>query len=492
MKFYGGAGDSAPSGALAQIGYDGQTQVFGAQLSYPLVRLREQSLNLLANFDAIQSNVLNNLGPNGAAQRSSYDSLRILRLGADYAVLDTLLGPERGGLNGFSGRVSPGLGMLGASHNGDTTTPPPRLGEDITFTKFNGQASRTQTLFRPYADATVAAAFNLAGQYSNDIIPPAEKFYLGGPTFNRGYYYGQVSGDKGLTVDAELRLNTPIPLPRPVPFELRSQFYAFYDWGEVWQNTSLEAGATGADVALTQANAIDALGAFSAAGHGFHLVDGSNLMLTGVVTANSVWIQDSGKIDLSTGNGFAGLGTRGGDPRNKEAFPAAGSAGVHLQAANFTMTQNPGIKAGGLVNWTFALTGTGNVGLGSFLQPSVKLFLSLAGGTADGTVNVAGLQVQYTTPTGKTVNLSGVVGGNPGMFAAATSQMSSKPNNNYQVNGCPISSVNCVQFTALTVPVINPVQDVQMGWMLPLPDADMMLPDVAERDYWRCHSYQPP
>lgn len=121
MKFYGGAGNSAPSGALAQIGYDGQTQVFGAQLSYPLVRLREQSLNLLANFDAIQSNVLNNLGPNGAAQRSSYDSPRILRLGADYAVLDTLLGPERGGLNGFSGRVGRGLGMLGASHNGDTT-----------------------------------------------------------------------------------------------------------------------------------------------------------------------------------------------------------------------------------------------------------------------------------------------------------------------------------------------------------------------------------
>jgi hemolysin activation/secretion protein len=243
-KIYGGAGNSTPSGSLAQIGYDGQTTVFGAQLSYPMVRLREQSLNLLLNFDAIESNVLNDLGTNGGSQRSSFDSLRILRLGADYALLDTLLGPERSGLNGISARISQGLPILGASHDGDTTTPPPRLGEKIDFTKFNGQVSRTQTLFHPYTDATVAFAFSMAGQYSNDLVPPAEKFYLGGPSFNRGYYYGQVSGDKGLTMAAELRLNTPIPLPKPIPFELRSQFYVFYDWGAVWQNTSLESDVT--------------------------------------------------------------------------------------------------------------------------------------------------------------------------------------------------------------------------------------------------------
>jgi hypothetical protein len=242
-------------------------------------------------------------------------------------------------------------------------------------------------------------------------------------------------------------------------------------------------GASGANVALTQANAIGVLGAFRAAGHGFHLADASNLTLAGLITANSVWIEDAGAIDLNAGNGFAGLGTRGGDPKNKEPFPAAGSAGVYLQAANFIVAQNPAVSAGGPVNWTFALTGSGNVGLGSFLQPNAKLFLSLASGTATGTINVAGLQVQYTTPASKTVNLSGVVGGATGQLTAAISQMSSKPNNNYQVNGCPISSVNCVQFTGLTIPVTNPVQDVQMGWMQYLADADMILPDVAERDY---------
>ena len=243
LKIYGGAGNSTPSGSLGQIGYDGETQVFGAQLTYPLLRSRAQSLNLVGNFDAIQSNNLNDQGANGATQRSSYDSLRVLRFGADYALLDTLFGPTRSAVNGVNGKLSQGLTAFGASTNGDTWSPPPRLGEKIDFTKFVGQASRTQTLFSPYTDATVAFYGVVAGQYSTELLPPAEQFYLGGPNFNRGYYYGQVSGDKGLLMTAELRLNTPIPLPRAIPYELRSQFYTFYDWGEVWQNTSLQSGA---------------------------------------------------------------------------------------------------------------------------------------------------------------------------------------------------------------------------------------------------------
>ena len=250
VKIYGGIGSSTPSGPLAQIGYNGETRVFGGQLSYPLIRSRAQSLNVIGSLDATESNVLNTLGANGASQRSSFDSLRIVRLGADYALLDTVFGPERSGLNGFSAKVSHGLPVLGASRNGDATTPPPRLGENIAFTKLSGEISRTQTLFHPFADATVALAGTVGGQYSNDLLPPSEKYYLGGPSFNRGYYYGQVSGDKAITASAELRLTTPISLPKPFSFELRSQFYVFYDWGAVSQNTALES-----DVVLRSAGA---------------------------------------------------------------------------------------------------------------------------------------------------------------------------------------------------------------------------------------------
>jgi hemolysin activation/secretion protein len=155
-----------------------------------------------------------------------------------------VLGPERSGLNDVSAKLSQGLTLLGASRDGDTTTPPPRLGEKIDFTKFSGQVSRNQTLFEPYTDATVAFVGAIGGQYTNDLLPPSEEYYLGGPTFNRGYYYGQVSGDKALTISSELRLNTPIRLSDKIPFELRAQFYVFYDWGAVWQNTPLDADAT--------------------------------------------------------------------------------------------------------------------------------------------------------------------------------------------------------------------------------------------------------
>jgi hemolysin activation/secretion protein len=244
LKLYAGAGNATPSGTLGQIGYDGETRVFGGQLSYPLLRSREQSLNLTGAFDAIESEVLTNVGSTGSSGRSTFDSLRILRFGGDYAILDTMLGPDRSALNNISGRLSQGLTLLGASRNDDTTTPPPRLGEQIDFTKFSGQAARIQTLFHPYTDASIALYGAIAGQYSQSLLPPSEKFYLGGPTFNRGYYYGQVSGDKAVTVSAELRLNTPIPMPKLIPFELNSQFYLFYDWGAAWQNTKLESDVT--------------------------------------------------------------------------------------------------------------------------------------------------------------------------------------------------------------------------------------------------------
>ena len=40
------------------------------------------------------------------------------------------------------------------------------------------------------------------------ILPPVEQFYLGGARFTRGYYSGQVSGDKALAATAELQFNT--------------------------------------------------------------------------------------------------------------------------------------------------------------------------------------------------------------------------------------------------------------------------------------------
>ncbi|MGE0226059.1 MAG: ShlB/FhaC/HecB family hemolysin secretion/activation protein [Acetobacteraceae bacterium] len=244
LHLYAGQGVSTPSGSLSTIGYRGETSVLGGSLAYPVLRARDQSLVITGALDALESDIANSLGPNGSRQRGSFDSLRVLRLGVDYARLDTWFGDDRSGISSISLRASQGLDMLGASSNNDTTTPPPRPGETITFRKINGELARTQTLFQLFSDSSLALRTAVAWQWSGDLLPPVEKFYLGGPRFNRGYYYGQVTGDKAVTISTELQFNAPVPVPAFVPVELRSQLYAFYDWGRAFQNTALEANVS--------------------------------------------------------------------------------------------------------------------------------------------------------------------------------------------------------------------------------------------------------
>jgi hemolysin activation/secretion protein len=236
VMIYGGAGETVPTGPLSVINYSGVTQVFGAKASYPVIRSRQQTLNTWLAFDGIESTIDTNLGTDGAPGVTSYDALRILRAGADYALSDLWAGEDRPAIDGISARVSKGMDILGATTNGQATSAP-RLGEQTNLLKFNFQLSRTQTLWYPWQGASLALMGLLTGQWSNSILPPSEQFYLGGAQFTRGYYSGQVAGDKALASTAELQLNTGIDLSHVgLSAEVDSQFYLFYDWGEVWQN----------------------------------------------------------------------------------------------------------------------------------------------------------------------------------------------------------------------------------------------------------------
>lgn len=235
LRVYGGIGVTNPSDFLRALGYDGQTRVFGGQLSYPVIRTREQTLIVNASLDAIESDIRTDNGPNTPQIRTSYDSLRVLRAGVDYALQDTWLGGDRTGVNNVVVRLSHGLSGLGANHG--TDTPVGRASSQLEFTKFNGEVSRTQTLFHPWEDASVALYGLVAGQFSNNIIPPAEKFFLGGLRYNRGFFAGEVTGDSALTATLELQLNTALTVPvfgRSIP--VNAQFYVFRDWGETWEN----------------------------------------------------------------------------------------------------------------------------------------------------------------------------------------------------------------------------------------------------------------
>jgi hemolysin activation/secretion protein len=239
VRLYGGVGGSNPSGELRTLGYDGRTRVYGAQATYPIIRSREQTLLAVVMLDAFESDIHTDTGPlvNGvnAPARASFDSLRIVRAGADYALQDLWLGGDRTGINNLSFRASKGVSSFGATQSGDPQAG--RVGSRTDFFKVSGEISRTQTLFAPFEGATVSLMGLAAGQYSNAVLPPSEKFFLGGMRYNRGYYAGEVTGDSALTTAVELQLNTAYPWEVfGDTLDVRAQFYVFHDWGETWEN----------------------------------------------------------------------------------------------------------------------------------------------------------------------------------------------------------------------------------------------------------------
>jgi hemolysin activation/secretion protein len=240
-KVYGGYGPTVPTGALGQLGYNGTTTVFGTSLSYPVIRSRQQTLNVNLFFDLLDSRITTTT--TGERALASYDALRVIRSSADYALSDTWLGAERSAINAATVRFSEGMKLLGASATGYAPTSP-RIGEQTGFFKINFETSRTQTLFAPWEGATVGFMGLLTGQWSPSILPPAEQFYLGGSRFTRGYYSGQVPGDKALAATVELQLNTGFETTVfEKSLDISTQFYAFYDWGETWQNLNTDHNA---------------------------------------------------------------------------------------------------------------------------------------------------------------------------------------------------------------------------------------------------------
>ncbi len=232
VRLYAGSGTADPSGQLRATGYHGVTTVGGVSVSYPLIRTRQQTLNLGGYFDLLESHIDTGISP---AQQASRDNIRALRLGADYASQDNWLGDTRTGVNSVSLRVSRGVPFLGASPAFYPKAG--RNGQRVDFTRGNAEATRTQTLFQVGDASSIALQVTVAGQLSEDILPSSEKFFLGGARWNRGYYSGEVSGDSGLTTAVELQFNTSFSTEVFAhALDIDTQLYAFTDWGQSWES----------------------------------------------------------------------------------------------------------------------------------------------------------------------------------------------------------------------------------------------------------------
>lgn len=234
VRLYAGTGQSTPSAPLRDIGYEGTTSVAGIAGFYPVIRRRQQNLTLSLAFDAIESEI--EVDAEGGGKRVlSRDNLRVARLGGDWAIFDQLLGDERTAVNTVQLRLSQGLSGLGASESGSPFLS--RANAQTDFTKITFELSRTQMLFSPWPGASVALMGIVAGQWSNDVLPQAEKFYLGGNRLGRGYYLGEVTGDSAIATTIEVQFAMPYEAPifgRPVRMD--PMVYGFWDWGKTREN----------------------------------------------------------------------------------------------------------------------------------------------------------------------------------------------------------------------------------------------------------------
>ncbi|SDE62327.1 ShlB/FhaC/HecB family hemolysin secretion/activation protein [Belnapia rosea] len=234
IRLYAGTGQTRPSGSLRAIGYYGETQVGGISASYPIIRSRPANLYAVSSLDIFDGVV--ETGTSGRS-RASRDAIRTWRGGFDGQLLDRWIPFLPASTNLASIRLGQGIRGLGATRNGDPLSG--RSGaDDFGFTKLSGEVLRTQPVWSPGEGQMFSLQALFAGQWTNDILPQAEKFYLGGNRLGRGYYSGQVTGDRawGLALEAQYDLAFELPNSEFGPGRIAAQFYAFRDIARAVEN----------------------------------------------------------------------------------------------------------------------------------------------------------------------------------------------------------------------------------------------------------------
>ncbi len=235
LRFYAGTGITRPFGKVGANGYQGEAQVGGVSLSYPLIRSRPFNLTAVTALDLFDSTVTTGFGDNRS--RASLDKIRILRGGMDFQLLDSWVPLLPAATSQGNFRIHNGLNGLGATATNSVTAA--RAGSNFGFTKATAEIQRTQPLFSPFEQGMVNIQGLFAGQWTDDVLPSAEKFYLGGSRLGRGFYNGQISGDRAWGAAVELQLDTAFEVPsEPVIGNGRftAQWYAFRDLGRTFEN----------------------------------------------------------------------------------------------------------------------------------------------------------------------------------------------------------------------------------------------------------------
>ncbi|GGF11106.1 hypothetical protein GCM10011611_15940 [Aliidongia dinghuensis] len=253
IRTYGGYGVNEPGRDLGAERYKGRLDLAGVAARYPLIRTRPLSLDVSAALDVFRSTIdlANGSGPR---TRQSTSSIRVARAGFDLSTQDTLWGLVPPAANSFDIKFHQGF-------NGATNEQfPARPGVDNNFQKFTAEVVRLQELFSldAYRFALKLAA---DAQWSHDILPPSEKLFLGGSAYGRGFFSGEVTGDRAVIGTVELQANTTwssfLGWAGLSSDDLPLRYYGFYDAGTIWDREPgalrgrMESVGLGVEAAIT-------------------------------------------------------------------------------------------------------------------------------------------------------------------------------------------------------------------------------------------------
>lgn len=192
INAYASLYDYKAKGPIKIIEPAGSGQVFGVNLSHPIILNHEMSLTTQLAFE------YKTLTQELLGQKNAKDQIRLIDLGLTWEYTDELDGRWV-----ISGDYRQGLGsFLGGLKENDIDAS--RLGADNSFTKFNLSLFRLQR---------IASWFSIIGkgqfQYSFTELLVSEQFALGGQDSVRGYAPFEFMGDRGYTGTLEARLGIP-------------------------------------------------------------------------------------------------------------------------------------------------------------------------------------------------------------------------------------------------------------------------------------------
>jgi hemolysin activation/secretion protein len=230
---YLGYGLLVPGDILRIAGYKSRLLLSDVAAEYPVIRTRAFSAYVTGNFDINNSIIDEQEFDPTASHRASKDDLRILRVGFQADFQDTVLGPSLAGANNVALQIHRGLPELFGGSHGTGTLYIGRPGEVYDFTKFTALFDRTQELYS-WASSRLGAEIGATGQWTRDILPSSEKFFLGGAQFGRGFYNGEITGDRAVEGKIELQFSDGYDLPIDFIPHLPVEYYTFYDIGQAW------------------------------------------------------------------------------------------------------------------------------------------------------------------------------------------------------------------------------------------------------------------